>query len=92
MSDENIQAFRRGLEAYERREIEAFLEAFDPEVEWHAAFQIMLGRRGDGLGRRAAPSPRLPSAAWSTFGTGKIIRIRSYLDPNQALEAGGLCE
>ena len=33
MSEENVEVFRRGIEAYNRRDIDAFLEMFDPRRE-----------------------------------------------------------
>ena len=46
MSEENVEAFRRVLEAYNRRDIDAFLEAFDPTVEIHPLTLAMFGREG----------------------------------------------
>ena len=43
MSQENVEAFRRGVEAINRRDIEALTEVLDPEVEWHDVFGLMLG-------------------------------------------------
>jgi ketosteroid isomerase-like protein len=43
MSDESVEAFKRAVAAYNRRDIDAFLEEFDPEVEWHALTQAMFG-------------------------------------------------
>ena len=43
MSQENVETFKRGMEAFERRDIEGTLEDLDPEVEWHAAFTALLG-------------------------------------------------
>jgi ketosteroid isomerase-like protein len=43
MSQENVEAFRRGVEAYNRREVDAFLEQFEPGVEWHPLTQVMFG-------------------------------------------------
>ncbi len=42
MSQENVEAFKRAIEAYNRRDIDAFLEEIDPEVEWHGALQALL--------------------------------------------------
>jgi ketosteroid isomerase-like protein len=42
MSQENVEAFKRAVEAYNRRDIDAFLEEIDPEVEWHGALQALL--------------------------------------------------
>ena len=42
MSQENVEAFKRAIEAYNRRAIDAFLEDIDPEVEWQGALQALL--------------------------------------------------
>src|SRR3954452_16067321 len=43
MSQENVEAFKRGADAFNRGDLDAVLESFDHEVEWHAVFQVMLG-------------------------------------------------
>jgi ketosteroid isomerase-like protein len=43
MSEENVEAFRRGIDAYNRRDVEALVEVHDPEVEWHPVLQVLLG-------------------------------------------------
>jgi hypothetical protein len=45
VSEENVEAFKRALDASNRQDFEAALEEIDPEVEWHAAIQT-LGKRG----------------------------------------------
>ncbi|MGH2993833.1 MAG: nuclear transport factor 2 family protein [Solirubrobacterales bacterium] len=35
--------FRRGLEAFGRRDVEALLRDLDPDVEWHSALPALLG-------------------------------------------------
>jgi uncharacterized protein len=42
MSQENVEAFRRGLEAGNRGDLETLLEELDPEVEWHSALHALL--------------------------------------------------
>src|SRR4051794_8770245 len=42
MSEENAEAFKRGLDAGNRRDIESFLETLDPEVEWHPGLAALL--------------------------------------------------
>jgi hypothetical protein len=44
MSQENIELFRRAIDAYNRRDLKAFLEEFDPEAEWRALTGVMFGR------------------------------------------------
>src|SRR4029453_8879676 len=43
MSRENVDTFKRGLDAYNRRDLDALLEELDPEVEWHPALAALLG-------------------------------------------------
>jgi ketosteroid isomerase-like protein len=43
MSRENVEAFKRGLDAYNRRDLDALLEELDPDVEWHPALAVVLG-------------------------------------------------
>src|SRR5256885_5753086 len=46
MSQENMEAFKRGSEAFNRRDVEALLEVLDPEIEWHSALPGMLSAKG----------------------------------------------
>ncbi len=43
MSEENVEAFKRGAEAYNRQDVDALLKELDPEVEWHSALLIPFG-------------------------------------------------
>ena len=43
MSEENVEAFKRGIAAWNREDIDATLEVFDPEVEWRPAVPRLLG-------------------------------------------------
>ena len=43
MSQQNVEAFKRAVEANNRRDVEAFLEELDPEVEWHPGLPALLG-------------------------------------------------
>ncbi|HKH13842.1 MAG TPA: nuclear transport factor 2 family protein [Solirubrobacterales bacterium] len=43
MSRENVEVALAGMEAWSRRDLRAMLELLDPEVEWHPAFQKLLG-------------------------------------------------
>ena len=42
MSEENVEAFKRGTELLNRRDIESFLEMLDPEVEWRPGLVALL--------------------------------------------------
>jgi hypothetical protein len=43
MSEENVESFKRGTEAYNRRDLDELLKTLDPEVEWHSALLIRFG-------------------------------------------------
>ena len=43
MSQENVEVFKRGVEAYDVRDIDALLEDLDPDVEWQPVLQVLLG-------------------------------------------------
>jgi ketosteroid isomerase-like protein len=133
MSQENVEAFKRVVEAANRRDAEAALEELDPEVEWHPVLQMVLGGEatvyrghqgvrdvlrdadeawaemhyefseirdlGDRIvaigrfrarGKESAAEVESPLGYVVEFKNGKAIRMSSYLDPDQALEAVGL--
>ncbi|HEX6711843.1 MAG TPA: nuclear transport factor 2 family protein, partial [Thermoleophilaceae bacterium] len=43
MSKDNVEAFRRGLEAGNRGDIDALLDELHPEIEWHSALHMLMG-------------------------------------------------
>jgi ketosteroid isomerase-like protein len=135
MSQENVEAFNRGTDAYNRWDVDALLEELDPDVEWHSALLIPfggeatssrghagvrevllevnealaeihldysdirdLGDRIVGIGRIRTRGKQSGVVTETDFGTvtdmknGKAIRIWTYLDPKEALEAAGLEE
>jgi ketosteroid isomerase-like protein len=42
MSEENVEASKRALDAGNRRDMESFLEALAPKVEWHPGLAALL--------------------------------------------------
>ncbi len=133
MSQENVESFERGTEAYNRRDVDGLLETLDPEVEWHSALLIPfggaatvsrghdgvrevlaevyealadihldyseirdLGDRIVGIGHIRTRGKQSGAVTEMAFGTvtdmknGKGIRIWTYLDPEEALEAAGV--
>jgi ketosteroid isomerase-like protein len=133
MSQENVEALKRGIRAYNRRDVEALLAWLDPEVEWRPVLPVVLGgeatvyRGHEGVrelfrdldevfaerhvdfseiheaGEHVIATGRLrtrgkssealiesPFGWVSEFKDGKIIQIRTYLDPSEALEPFGL--
>jgi uncharacterized protein len=133
MSREDVEAFKRAMDAGNRRDVEALLAELDPDVEWHAALPMLGGdavyRGHDGVrkflpevwevladtelefpeirdagdqvvalghfrgrGKGSGVEAETPFGYVVDFRGGKAIRIRSYLDPKEALEAAGLEE
>ena len=43
MPTTNVEAFKRGLEAGNRGDIDALLEELHPKVEWHSALHVLMG-------------------------------------------------
>ena len=43
MSKENVEAFKRGLEAGNRGDIDGLLDELHPEIEWHSALHALMG-------------------------------------------------
>src|SRR6478735_4012758 len=43
MSQENVEAVRRAIDAMNRLDVEALLLLVDPGVEWHMTIQALLG-------------------------------------------------
>jgi ketosteroid isomerase-like protein len=43
MSQENVEAFKRGLEAGNRGDVDTLLDVLDPDVTWHSALHALLG-------------------------------------------------
>jgi uncharacterized protein len=133
MSEENVKAFKRALEAANRRDLEVVLELLDPDVEWHArlplaggdsiyrgreavrgflletwdllaatyfdfpqvldagAKVVALGHFG-GRGATSGVESKMPFAYVVEFRDGKAVRVRAYLDQDEALQAAGLSE
>src|SRR6476469_4429853 len=135
MSQENVGAYKRGLDAFNRRDVEAWLEVLDPEVEMHLSLSAMFGReetviRGHdellefladldeafaefqieiseirdlgerlvtighlhGRGTTSGADVDSPIGYVVDFKDGKVVRLRDYFDPKEALEAAGLRE
>jgi ketosteroid isomerase-like protein len=135
MSQENVEMVKRGLDAYNRRDVEALVEVLDEEVVWHPALEVLLGgeatvyRGHEGIremlrnvdetlaeiqvefseirdlgdqivatgrirtrGKESGAETESALGYVADFQNGKAIRIRTYLDPQEALEVAGLRE
>ena len=54
MPPENVEGYRRATDAFNRRDIDAFLEDLDPEVVMHLSLPAMFGGQAPHAGQ---PSP-----------------------------------
>jgi ketosteroid isomerase-like protein len=43
MSQENVEALKRAIEAYNGRDVEALLDELDTEIEWRPVLPVVLG-------------------------------------------------
>ena len=50
MSQENVEAFKRGVDAMNHGDIEGMLEFCDPEVAWRDAINAMFGGKRHCIG------------------------------------------
>ena len=98
MSEENAELLRRAVDAYHRRDVEALCAELDPEVEWHPALPGLLAEQAQayrgyaGIGAMFDDFDDVLDLIHFEYTDGKGIRIRGYLDPEQALEEAGLAE
>jgi len=135
MSQQNVEGFKRAVEANNRRDVEAFLDELDPVVEWHPGLPALLGGEatvgrghegarallrdvydalavfhleiseirdlGDRIvafgrmharGRESGAETESPWNYVVDYRNGKATLIRTYLDPQEALDAAGLRE
>ena len=59
MSQENVESFRRAVEAWNRDDFDAWIDLLDPEVEWFTLVEIYRGHAGAGQ-------------AWETLKSGGV--------------------
>jgi ketosteroid isomerase-like protein len=135
MSQENVEAFKRGLDAYNRRDTEALLSTLASDVEWYPALLVGLGGQasvyrghegvrellrdtdetlaeihveisqirdlGDQIlavgrlrtrGKASGVLTESDAGFFADYHNGKATCVRTFLDPEGALEAAGLTE
>ncbi len=133
MSRKDTETCRRAVEAYNRGDVEAFVDQFDPAVEWHPLNQLMFGGEAEGyrghegvrrfmreveeafvevrievgeirdlgerivmtgqlraLGRASGARTESPIGWLLEFRNARIVRMRDFLDPDEALRAAGV--
>jgi ketosteroid isomerase-like protein len=87
MSKENVEAFKRGLEAGNRGDVDGLLDELHPEIEWHSALHALMGGqqtvfRGHGGVRR------MIGDLYETFAEVRI-EMSEFLDLGDGLVAIG---
>jgi ketosteroid isomerase-like protein len=132
MSQENVENTRRGIDAWNRGDLDEWLAGFAPEAEFHTTGQfpdqsVYRGRAGlerywaemheaaeemsitvtdmrafgdkvfyavtaRGRGKRSGVPVEEPIWFISTFRDGLVVRLETYVDSADALEAAGLSE
>ena len=71
MSQENVEAFNRAIDAINSGDFEAVLQTVHPAVEWHAFMEELLGGAGRVYsGHEVSASSSVTSATTSTNSTG----------------------
>ncbi len=46
MSEQNVESFARGVEAWNRDDFDTWIDLFDPEVEWFTLVEVYRGHTG----------------------------------------------
>jgi ketosteroid isomerase-like protein len=65
---------------------------FEPEQLWDAGDSVVVALRLTAKGRQTAiPVEQRTAGVW-TIRDGKVMRIRAYRSPSEALEAAGVSE
>ena len=135
MSQENVDAAKRFIDAYNRRDLDAMVQDLDSGIEWHSGILAALGgeaavfRGHEGVrdalrdlyealgetqiecsefrdlgdrvvtigrfharGKESGAEAESPWGGVADFQDGKAIRIRSYFNHEEVLEAAGLSD
>jgi ketosteroid isomerase-like protein len=132
MSQENVENTRRGIDAWNRGDLDEWLAGFAPEAEFHTTGRfadqgvyrgraglerywaeiredieelslsvsdmraigdrVFFAATGRGRGKRSGVPMEQPIWFVTTFRDGLAVRVESYVDSTEALEAAGLSE
>ncbi len=132
MSQENVENVRRGIDAWNRGDLDEWLGGFAPDAELHTTGRfadqgVYRGRAGlqqywaeiwedfeelslsisdlraigdrvffavtvRGRGKRSKVPVEGPNWFVATLRDGLAVRVETYVDPSEALEAAGLSE
>jgi ketosteroid isomerase-like protein len=132
MSQENVEVVRRSWRAFSQRDLDAFINCFDPDIEWHdvanlpdagvhwghrtfrrhvegfidawdnieveseelaaVGKQVIARIRYSGTAMASGAGVEARATAVYDFRHGRILRVRQFVDHDEALEAAGLRE
>ena len=85
MSQQNVENTRRGIDAWNRGDLDEWLAGFAPEAELHTTVTFK------GRGKRSGVPIEGP--IWFvTFRDGLAVRGETYVDSTKAIEAAGRSE
>ena len=56
MSQENVESFTRGIEAWNRDDLDVWIDQYDPEVEWFTLVEAYRGHAGARQARESLKS------------------------------------
>jgi ketosteroid isomerase-like protein len=87
MSQENVEAFKRGLEAGNRGDIDGLLDELHPEIEWHSAMHELIGGQ-ETVFRGHAGVRRMIGDLYETFAEIRF-EISEYRDVGDGVVAIG---
>jgi hypothetical protein len=65
MSQENVENFKRGVEAWNDDNFDAWIDQFDPELEWFALMEVFRGHAG-------------ARQAWESFKSNAELKVRFH--------------
>ena len=92
MSQENVEAFKRFLDAYNRRDVGAMIEELDSEVEYHPALPMLLGGEAT-VYRGHEGVRRLFGEIYDAFDEihAEYSEVRDLGDPKRSRSAASVC-
>ncbi len=95
MPQENVERYRQGIDAFNRRDLDAFLPLVDPWVIWVSRVLAVEGGAYEGHdGVREWWNGPLDEKVWhvSEWRDGRVVQWQIYATEPEALEAVGLSE
>jgi ketosteroid isomerase-like protein len=83
MSEQNVEAVRRTVDAWNEADLDAWLSGTAPDVEWFTALEGLIEGVESGFEIES------PLAMLFTFRDGEIVSSKDFLSHEDAIEAAG---